>query len=142
MMNAGQFNRRFLSMLIQNASWITMKNAVSTTVPVFRRRFSCGKPIRFATLEVTCDGVYEAVLNGRRVGSFILAPCWTRYTGRSVHAGSIRIRESGMRLTRRSRRRLFSAAGAGLLRREGTCSERMPGYPGNATKRGNQRTGT
>lgn len=69
-------------MLIQNASWITMKDAASTVVPVFRRSFSCGRPVRSATLEVTCDGVYEAVLNGQRVGNFILAPGWTEYRKR------------------------------------------------------------
>ena len=69
-------------MIIRNASWITMDGIPSTAVPVFRRRFSCGKPIRSAVLEVTCDGVYEAVLNGRRVGSFILAPGWTEYRKR------------------------------------------------------------
>ncbi len=66
-------------MLIRKASWITMKNAVSTVVPVFRRTFSCGGQIRSAWLEVTCDGVYEAQLNGTRVGEFILAPGWTEY---------------------------------------------------------------
>lgn len=69
-------------MLIQNASWITMEGAASTVVPVFRRIFSCGRPVHSATLEVTCDGVYEAVLNGKRVGSFILAPGWTEYRKR------------------------------------------------------------
>ena len=68
-------------MLIQNASWIAMENAASTVVPVFRRSFSCGR-IRSAVLEVTCAGVYEAVLNGRRVGDFILAPGWTEYRKR------------------------------------------------------------
>ena len=52
-------------MMIQNASWITMEGAVSTVVPVFRRIFSCGH-VRSAVLEVTCDGVYEASLNGCR----------------------------------------------------------------------------
>jgi len=69
-------------MLIQNASWITMDGAASTAVPVFRRTFSCGKPIRTAILEVTCDGVYEAQMNGRRIGNFILAPGWTEYRKR------------------------------------------------------------
>jgi len=69
-------------MLIQNASWITMNGAASTAVPVFRRTFSCGKPIRTAVLEVTCDGVYEAQMNGRRIGNFILAPGWTEYRKR------------------------------------------------------------
>ena len=69
-------------MLIQKASWITMEGAASTAVPVFRKKFDCGKPVRSAVLEVTCDGVYEAVLNGRRVGNFILAPGWTEYRKR------------------------------------------------------------
>ena len=69
-------------MIIRNASWIRMDGAASTVVPVFRRLFSCGRPLRSAALEVTCDGVYEAVLNGRRVGSFILAPGWTEYSKR------------------------------------------------------------
>ena len=69
-------------MLIQNASWITKKNIGSTIVPVFRRCFSCPKLVRSAALEVTCDGVYEAVLNGQRVGEFILAPGWTEYAKR------------------------------------------------------------
>ena len=59
-----------------------MKDAVSTVVPVFRREFGCDCPVRSATLEVTCDGVYEAVLNGKRVGEFILAPGWTEYSKR------------------------------------------------------------
>ena len=56
-------------MLIQNASWITKKNAASTVNPVFRRTFIPGKPVLKASLEVTCDGVYEAVLNGKQVGN-------------------------------------------------------------------------
>lgn len=69
-------------MLIKNASWIQMKDAASTVVPVFRKTFDCLCPIRTATLEVTCDGVYEAVLNGERVGDFVLAPGWTQYNKR------------------------------------------------------------
>ena len=69
-------------MLIQQASWIKMKDADSLVVPVFRRTFSCSRPVSSARLEVTCDGVYEAVLNGRRVGQFILAPGWTEYSKR------------------------------------------------------------
>ncbi len=69
-------------MLIRQASWITKKQAASTAVPVFRRQFSCGMILRSAVLQVTCDGVYEAVLNGRRVGDFILAPGWTEYRKR------------------------------------------------------------
>ncbi len=69
-------------MLIKNASWIRMKEAGSTVVPVFRKEFSCLRPVKKATLEMTCDGVYEAELNGERVGEFILAPGWTEYSKR------------------------------------------------------------
>ncbi len=69
-------------MLIQQASWITMDGAASTVVPVFRKVFSSPRPVRSALLEVTCDGVYEARLNGERVGNFILAPGWTEYRKR------------------------------------------------------------
>lgn len=69
-------------MLIRQASWITLKGAASTVNPVFRKTFSCPKPVRSAELEVTCNGVYEAVLNGKRVGRFILAPGWTEYRKR------------------------------------------------------------
>ena len=69
-------------MLIHQASWIRMNKASSTAVPVFRKRFICGGPIRSAVLEVTCNGVYEALVNGSRAGQFILAPGWTEYPKR------------------------------------------------------------
>lgn len=69
-------------MLIQHASWIRMKDADSLVVPVFRRIFTCCDRVKEAALEVTCDGVYEAQLNGSRVGDFILAPGWTEYSKR------------------------------------------------------------
>ena len=70
------------AMFIQEASWIRMRQKPSTTVPVFRKIFTCERPVREAFLEVTCDGVYEAVLNNSRVGQFILAPGWTQYSKR------------------------------------------------------------
>ena len=53
--------------------------ALPRTVPVFRRDFDCPRRVAEATLEVTAAGVYEAELNGARVGEFILAPGWTEY---------------------------------------------------------------
>ena len=69
-------------MKISSASWIRLSGASCAAAPIFRRRFSCGKAVCTASLEVTCDGVYEAVLNGERVGRFILAPGWTEYRKR------------------------------------------------------------
>ncbi len=66
-------------MLIQKASWIAMPGSSAETVPVFRKTFVRAEGIDNATLEITAAGVYEAVLNGERVGWFILAPGWTEY---------------------------------------------------------------
>ena len=69
-------------MLIQKASWIRKNEAASTVVPVFRKVFPCHGAVRSAVLEATCDGVYDAFLNGNRIGDFILAPGWTEYRKR------------------------------------------------------------
>lgn len=48
---------------------------------IFRKKFSCSR-VKRAVLEITAFGVYEAKINGRRVGDFILAPGWTSYLNR------------------------------------------------------------
>ena len=62
---------------IQYSKWIRMRGSGPETVPVFRREFGCDAPVARAELEITAAGVYEATLNGQRVGDFILAPGWT-----------------------------------------------------------------
>ena len=47
-----------------------------------RRPFTLPSPVERARLYVTALGVYEAVLNGRRVGDEVLAPGWTSYAHR------------------------------------------------------------
>jgi alpha-L-rhamnosidase len=42
-------------------------------------RFSYSKEIAQARLYITAHGVYEAEINGRRIGDHILAPGWTVY---------------------------------------------------------------
>ncbi len=49
--------------------------------PVFRKAFTL-MPISSAVLYITALGVYEATLNGSRVGHFMLAPGWTDYDRR------------------------------------------------------------
>lgn len=49
---------------------------------VFSKCFDCAKTVRKASLQVTALGVYQAQLNGARVGDFILAPGWTSYSKR------------------------------------------------------------
>lgn len=47
--------------------------------PLLRKTFSLGKKIAHATAYVTAHGLYEAQLNGKRVGDAYLTPGWTVY---------------------------------------------------------------
>ena len=50
-----------------------------TACPVFYRRFHLKKQVRSVYLYATAHGVYEAAVNGRRVGDIYMAPGWTDY---------------------------------------------------------------
>ena len=67
------------------ARWITGNYTVrrSKRYPVdcFRRRFTVSR-IRYARLYLTACGLYEACLNGQRVGTFVMAPGHTDYRKR------------------------------------------------------------
>jgi len=67
---------------LQDASFISAPASFGSVSPVFRRAFSAGKAIQNAVLQISALGVYEAFLNGKRVGDFILAPGWTSYETR------------------------------------------------------------
>ncbi|MBR1584908.1 MAG: family 78 glycoside hydrolase catalytic domain, partial [Clostridia bacterium] len=69
-------------MNITQSSWITVSRNTGDIAPVFRRAFDAEQAVEQATLEITALGVYEAELNGRRVGDFVLAPGWTSYQHR------------------------------------------------------------
>ena len=53
-----------------------------TPAPYLRRAFTVDQPVASARLYVTALGLYEARLNGRRVGDGFLTPGWTDYTQR------------------------------------------------------------
>ena len=69
-------------MEIKSSEWITVSKDIGDIAPVFRRAFDAKKAVEQAMLEITTLGVYEATLNGRRVGDFALAPGWTSYQHR------------------------------------------------------------
>jgi len=50
--------------------------------PYLRTTFTVARPIRQARLYVTARGLYEARLNGGRVGDVVLTPGWTDYRTR------------------------------------------------------------
>lgn len=68
---------------LADASWITMPDAVPAPgqrpAYEFRRTFDVTDTATSAILTVTAHGVYEAFLNGERVGDFELTPGLTSY---------------------------------------------------------------
>ncbi|QNK63663.1 family 78 glycoside hydrolase catalytic domain [Pedobacter sp. PAMC26386] len=70
-----------------SAQWIT--SALSDTLagpsPVFRKVFSTDGKIKSAVLYISAHGLYEAQLNGKRIGSDHLAPGWTSYHQRLLY---------------------------------------------------------
>jgi len=62
--------------------WITTAEELGDICPVFRKKWRCKQIVRRAELKLTCLGVYEAVINGQRIGNFVLAPGWTSYDKR------------------------------------------------------------
>lgn len=62
-----------------NPTWICPANDLGDPAAVFGTSFVFEKKITHANLTITAMGVYEAKLNGRRVGQFVMAPGWTSY---------------------------------------------------------------
>ncbi len=53
--------------------------------PYLRRSFTLAGPVASARLHVTALGLYEARLNGQRVGDAFLTPGWTDYGQRVLY---------------------------------------------------------
>ena len=68
--------------LLKTAKFITTENPKDSVSPVFRKEFKTKKSIKKAELIITARGVYEAQINGKRVGEFFLAPGYTVYEKR------------------------------------------------------------
>ena len=65
-----------------NAKWIRTSEDTKDICPVYEKKWTETKKIRAAELKMTALGVYEAELNGKRAGEFVLAPGWTSYEKR------------------------------------------------------------
>ncbi|KAI0876440.1 extracellular glycosyl hydrolase family 78 protein [Hypoxylon argillaceum] len=66
------------------ANKTTEQNATHQPI-LLRKAFSLGSHISSARLYVTAYGLYEAFLNGERVGDAVLAPGWQSYNHRLVY---------------------------------------------------------
>jgi alpha-L-rhamnosidase len=78
----GTFQTGLLHESDWSATWIGSGLAADTVngiVPMFRKTFSTTRAVRRATVSVTARGLYEARINGQRVGTACLTPGWTSY---------------------------------------------------------------
>lgn len=87
----GEWSESFFEMgLLHKADWqagwitgnYTPRKKERYPVDCFRKAFPLKQPIRQARLYITACGLYEAKLNGRRVGGFVFAPGYTDYRKR------------------------------------------------------------
>ncbi|MGI5894851.1 MAG: family 78 glycoside hydrolase catalytic domain [Candidatus Merdivicinus sp.] len=71
---------------MMTANWIQNPKDLGTVCPLFCRNFSLNpQQVVKAVLRITAMGVYEAKLNGQRIGDFILAPGFTSYHKRHLY---------------------------------------------------------
>jgi len=67
------------------AKWITpgfAEDSATRPSPLFRKGFSLTKKVQSAIAYITSHGLYEAQINGHRVGDAYLTPGWTSYNKR------------------------------------------------------------
>ncbi|CAN5140337.1 alpha-L-rhamnosidase [soil metagenome] len=67
------------------AKWIQpgyKEDTVNRASPLFRKDFKTSKKIASATAYITAHGLYEASINGKRIGDAYLTPGWTSYSKR------------------------------------------------------------
>ena len=68
--------------MFEDAKWIGCNEDFGDICPEFMRDIRLAGEVKKATLFITSIGVYEAFLNGERVGDFVLAPGCTVYRER------------------------------------------------------------
>ncbi len=68
--------------IINNANFITVDADLGTAVPKYRKNFNLKGELEKAELQITALGIFEAYLNGKRIGDAVLTPGWTEYEHR------------------------------------------------------------
>jgi alpha-L-rhamnosidase len=79
------FQTGLLNVADWKAKWIMpgyVEDSVMRPSPLFRKEFSSNKKIISATAYITAHGLYEAYINGKRIGDAYLTPGWTSYKNR------------------------------------------------------------
>ncbi|MBQ9692430.1 MAG: family 78 glycoside hydrolase catalytic domain [Clostridia bacterium] len=67
---------------IKEAKFISGEAEWKLICPKFRKEFTFTKAIKSAELQISALGVYEAKINGQRVGDLVMMPGWTEYAHR------------------------------------------------------------
>lgn len=81
----GQWQMAVLNDSDWKAKWIKygpQEDTVNKPSPMFRKEFASSKKVVSATAYITAQGLYEAYINGQRVGDSYLTPGWTSYNKR------------------------------------------------------------
>jgi alpha-L-rhamnosidase len=82
---AAMFQMALLNTSDRKAKWIEAgfaEDSVNRPAQYLRKQFSVAKKIVSATAYITSHGMYEALINGKRVGDAYLSPGWTSYKKR------------------------------------------------------------
>ncbi|KAK7431992.1 hypothetical protein QQZ08_001612 [Neonectria magnoliae] len=77
----GLLDRQDWTSKLISAPWSEVDVEKPQPEDLFRKEFTVGDNILSARLYVTAQGIYEAEINGKRVGDYFLAPGWTAYAG-------------------------------------------------------------
>jgi alpha-L-rhamnosidase len=83
--DTASFQMAFLKESDWKAKWIEpgyKEDSVMRPSPLFRKQFSTSKSITSATAYITAHGLYEAQINGVRIGNAYFTPGWTSYSKR------------------------------------------------------------
>jgi alpha-L-rhamnosidase len=67
------------------AQWIEpgyVEDSILRPSPFFRKKFTVSKKLHSAIAYITAHGLYDASLNGQRIGDALLTPGWTSYNKR------------------------------------------------------------
>jgi len=83
--NAASFKMGLLNPSDWKARWIEAgfaEDSINRPAQYFRKPFFVTKKIKNAFAYITAHGLYEAQINGKRIGDYYLTPGWTSYNNR------------------------------------------------------------
>lgn len=82
------FQTGLLNVANWKAQWIepaVMADSAGRPSPLMRKTFQLSRKVKLATAYITAHGLYEAHLNGKRIGEGYLTPGWTVYPSRLAY---------------------------------------------------------